>query len=262
MFDVEEGKKDISKQNKQHKKAKRISKDTKKILAICVSIFLIIFLIAYAYVSKQNDNYNDIKADKKHFIIYSKYTKTNTNYPIYVPYVNIKGDVFKKVNEDIDLFLGDFIRTKRCTVLYEYDISGVILSLVVKVVDSSTEYAPRAYFRSYNINLSTLEVISNEALLDFFQVDSMSIEALITNQFKYYYQDLVEKQYYQYDECTYECFLKHRGVENYMDEVAYYVRSGDLIAYQPFTFNSMFGEEDYFKDENYEFLLGQTEKNE
>lgn len=261
MFDVGEQRSNVSKQRKVRKNTSRVSKDTKKILIICISIFLVIFLIVYAYVSRKNDNYNNIKADKKHFIIYSKYEKTNTSYPIYVPYVNIKGEAFKQVNSDIDLFLGDFIRAKRCTVLYEYDINGVILSLVVKVVDSNTEYAPRAYFRSYNINLSTLEVISDEALLDFFQIDLTSVESLITNQFKHFYQDLVEEQYYQYDECTYDCFLNQRGVDNYMDDVVYYVKNGDLIAYKPFTFHSIFGEEEYFKDENFEFMLVQTDKN-
>ncbi len=261
MFDVGEQKRKVSKSKRVRKKSSRINNDTKKILIVCISVFLVIFLIAFASLSRQDDNYNSIKADKKQFLIYSKYEKKNTNFPIYVPYVNIKGEVFKQVNSDIDLFLSDFISSKRCTVVYEYNISGVILSLIIKVLDENTEYAPQAYFRSYNINLSTLDVISNESLIDFFQTDLTSIESLITNQFKYYYQELVNDEYYHQDECNYECFLDNRGIDSYMDNVVYFVRDGYLIAYKPFVFHSIFGEEDYFKAEDYEFMIVQTEKN-
>lgn len=260
MFDVAEEKKSISNRNHNKKPNKKLDIQTKKILIICLSIFLIIFLFVYVYVRNQSENYNDIKLKKGNFLIYTKYEKSNTNYPVYVPYVNIKGDVIKKVNSDIDVFLGEFLRSKRCRVLYEYNISGIILSLVVKVIDYNTEYAPRAYFRSYNINLSTLEVISDDSLLDFFETDLNSVEALITNQFKYYYQELIEKEYFHIEECNYNCFLKYRDVSNYMDNVVYYVKDGDLIAYKPFVFHSLYGEENYFKEEDYKFMIVQTEK--
>lgn len=260
MFDVERKEEFKSNQTKKRVK-KRLDKSTKKIIIICGSIFLIVFLLFYVYNRKQNENYNNIKRDKSEYLVYTKYKKTNSSYKVFVPYVNIKGNAISQVNKDIDLFTGEFIRSKMCSVIYEYDINGIILSLVVKVIDNDTEYAPDTYYRSYNINLATLEVIADDALLDFFGTDLNTVESLISNQFKYYYQELVNEEYYHSNECNYNCFLSYRGVDDYMENVSYYVKNGDLIAYRPFTIYSIYGEEEYFEDEDYEFVLVQTEKN-
>lgn len=261
MFDVGDNKNSSGNVPLKRKKTKGIDSDTKKIMIICLTIFIIIFLIVYVFIRGKDDNYNEIKADKGKYLIYTKYKKINTNYPKHVPYINIKGDVISQVNEDIDLFADDFKKVNRCILSYEYDISGVILSVVLKAVNYNIEYAPEVYFRSYNINLSTLEVISDEALLDYFETNTANVESMIENKFKYFYQEIVKDNYYQVDECNYECFLNYRNVQNYMDNVSYYVKDGDLIAYKPFIFFSIFGEEDYFEDEDFEFLLVETEKN-
>lgn len=238
-----------------------IDEQTKKILIICVTIFLIIFLIVYFVGRKDGEDYNDIKLDKDKYLVYSKYEKTNSNYKVTTPYVNIKGEAVRQVNKDIDLFVGEFVRAKKSTVTYKYNVSGIILSLVVKVVDFNTEYAPETYFRSYNINLSSQEVISNQALFDYFGTDVTSVEAMIVNKFKGYYEEIVKENYYHEDECNYECFLKHRGIEDYMDRVTYYVKNGDLMAFKPFTTFSLYGEEEYFDDDDFEILIVRTEKN-
>lgn len=261
MFDVTEGsRKNIRKHKVVRRRKSNLSNDTKRILIICVTIFMVIFLISYIFVRKQNENYNNIKEDKNNYLVYTKYSKSSKKYPVHVPYINIKSPTVSKINEDIDLFTAEFIRSKKCVVLYEYDINGIILSLVVKVVDYNTEYAPQPYFRSYNINLTTLEAIDDHALLDFFQIDEVTVESLVENQFRYYYQELVKEQYYQATECSYECFLKYREVDNYLERLSYYVQNGDLIAYKPFVFYSIYGEEAYFKDDDFKFVLVQTEK--
>lgn len=240
---------------------KRLDSESKKILIISLTIFVIIFLVAYFFIRKEEDNYNKIKEDKSKFLIYTKYEKTNTKYQKHVPFINLKGDVIKQVNKDIDLFANDFIGTSKCLFLYEYDINGIILSIVLKAVDYSTDFASEVHFRSYNINLSTLEVISDEALLDFFGTNEVSVESLIENKFRYFHQDLIKNDYYQADECNYECFLSYRNVQNYLDNVSYYVKDGNLIAYKPFISSSIYGEEEYFGSKDFEFLLVETEKN-
>lgn len=245
----------------KRKKSKGMDSDTKKILIIFITVFVIIFLIVYIFIRKDGDNYNEIKADKSKYLIYTKYEKTNTNYPKHVPYLNIKGDAIQQVNKDIDLFANDFKKVDRCILLYEYDISGVILSVVLKAVNHNVEFAPEVYFRSYNINLSTLEVISDDALLNFFGTNEENVAGLIENKFRYFHQEIVKEDFYKADECNYECFLNYRNVQNYMDNVSYYVKNGDLIAYKPFVFFSIYGEEDYFEDKDFEFMIVQTDKN-
>lgn len=261
MFEIENNINKKSHQTGKRKINKKINNNTKKTFIICVTVFLIFFLVLYVYNKKQEENYNKIKVYKNNYLVYTKLKKTNSSYKVFVPFINIKGDIIDKVNEDIDLFTNEFIKDKRCTILYEYDISGIILSVIVKIVDYNTEYAPQVYFRSYNINLTTLEVISNDSLLDFFNTNTNSVEELIENKFKGFYQEVLKEEYYHQNECDYNCFLSYRGIDNYLDNVVYYVKNGDLIAYKPFITYSIYGEEEFFEDKDFEFLIVEVEKN-
>ena len=53
-----------------------------------------------------------------------------------------------------------------------------------------------------------------------------------------YYKDIVKEKYYTSNECSYECFLKWRSVDRYLDHVSYYVREGKLIAFKSFIAHS------------------------
>ena len=236
-----------------------MKKDTKIVLMISFSVFLIIFLLFFVIQKGKNDNYNNIKEDKKNFLVYTKYEQKGKVYSIYVPYINIKSDNVKAANEDIDLFVSEFIESKKAMISYEYNINGIILSVVVKIVDYDAEYAPQAYFRTYNINLDTLELIADDALLEFFEVSEENVAEKIENQFKYYYKKIVEEDYYEEDECSYSCFLKYREVDDYLNDICYYVKDGNLIVYKPFVFYSIYGEEEYFKDKHFEFLIVKKE---
>lgn len=68
------------------------------------------------------------------------------------------------------------MNSAKSIITYEYDINGIILSLVIKVINNETTYAPEPYFRSYNINLETQEVISDQTLLEYFNDKSIEFE--------------------------------------------------------------------------------------
>ena len=240
-------------------KRKPLNRDTKFILMISLSVFAIIFMIFFVIQRNKNDNYNNIKEDKSNYIVYTKYQKKGKIYFVYVPYVNIDSQIAKSINEDIDSFVSEFINSKKTMISYDYNINGIILSLVVKVVDYDTKYAPEPYFRTYNINLNTLELLSDDALLNYYGVNEENVEMAIENQFHQYYDKIVEKKFYNEKECDYKCFLKYRDVENYLDGVVYYIDKGNLIAYKPFIFYSIYGEEDYFKEKHFKFLIVKKE---
>ena len=205
MFDVE---RKPAPNKKKIKRGMRLSNDTKKKMVIVGAIFIVVFMLSFIYISKQNENYKNIKEDKSKYIVYTKYQGGSGDYSQYIPYINIKSDVISLVNEDVDLFMEDFKGEEKTAISYEYNISGIILSVVLKAIDYNTEYAPRVYFRSYNINLSNQEVINNDSLLALFNTDYANVSGIIENRFKYYYQDIVNNEYYASDECDYNCFLK------------------------------------------------------
>ena len=242
-------------------KFSNLEDSTKKAIIIGGAIFLIVLLIVGYNASRSSDNFNNIKKDKGNYLVYSKIEKSEGDYPQYVPDINIKSDIIDQVNDDIDSFVGNYLGSDKALITYEYNINGIILSVVLKVINYKEDYAPEIYFRTYNINLNTRELISNESLLSFFEIDETKVSSTIEEGFKGYYADLVKEGYYIPEECDYKCFLGYRDVSNYLDNVNYYVKNGNLIAYRPFVFYSIFGDEEYFEAKHFEFLLVETDKN-
>lgn len=241
--------------NRNIKKKKTVNTNTQKTFAIiCATIAIAIIIFVFSQ-KKNNENYNNIKQDKNNYIVYTKYQDRSTEYPKDIPYVNLKAEVFEEVNKDIYSFCQGYMNSKKSVITYEYDINGIILSLVVKVINNEVSYAPEPYFRTYNINLETEEVIANDALLQFFNVTNSTVENKIKRQLQSYYKDIVKAKYYTSAECSYDCFLKWRGINKYTDYVSYYVRDGKLIAYKTFIAHSIFGEEEYFDDTHFEFEI-------
>lgn len=233
-------------------------KNKSKLLIIMIAIFLITLIIAYAISNNNSKDFNNIKKDKSKYLVYTGYNKANTtNYKVSVPYVNINSEIAEAINEDITKFADPFVRSKKSAVNYEYDVNGIILSLVVKAVDYGTEYAPKVYFRTYNFNLDTLELLDNSVLLDYYGVTEQDVELKIENQFKTFYQEELQQKYFAPNECNYECFLNYRNITSYLSDINYYVKEGKLIVYKPFVFFSIFGEEDFFKDKDFIFLIAE-----
>ena len=235
-----------------------LSDDTKKKIIIGVGFLLIILIIVFAYVKRQNSNYNSIKIKRNENLVYSLKEEKNDIYRINVPYVNIKGDTCKAINEDISLFANELLEKDMVNINYEYDITGYILSLIVKAVDYDTEFAPKPYFRSYNINLKNLSLIDNKTLLDNYDTNENEVEKIIEKKLTKYYDELVDLEYYDERECNYECFLKYREIDSYLDDVVYFVREGKLIAFKPYIFYSIYGEEEYFTEKHFEFVIKES----
>lgn len=223
-------------------------------LIVILIVAIICIIVSFIY-QNANKNYNNIKQNKKEYLVYTKYKKENSDYIKEIPYVNLKNDVFKTVNEDIYLFCEEYKNKEKAIITYEYSISGVILSLVVKVVDKDSNYAPEPRFRTYNINLKTEEIIPDEVLLELFKTSKDKVSYKIKRTFQNYYSEILSQNYYEAAECNYDCFLTWRGIGNYTDNVSYYVKGGKLIAFKPFTAYSIFGEENYFKDKHFEFEI-------
>lgn len=235
-------------------KFNNLSDDTKKKIAIGVGLVLIILVIVFFYIRKQYENFNYIKANKNNYLVYTV-KSTDGTYPKNIPYLNIKTDVAKSVNSDIDSFLLDYKENKMASISYEYDINGDILSLIIKVVDYDTDYAPEVYFRSYNYNLKESNIISDLELLELFNTNEAVVEEKIESKLEGYYEDILDDEYYDEKECNFECFLKYRQIDDYLDDVVYFVKNGNLIAYKPFVFYSVFGEEEYFNENHFKFVI-------
>lgn len=227
--------------------------DNKKIpIVIGINLVLIILIIVYACL-RSNSSYKTIMEDDKKTIVYTSISKKNDDFFINVPYVNIKD--LNSVNEDIDLYVSDFTDNEMVRLTYEYEINGKVLSLVIKAIDYDTDDVPDVHFKTYNINLDTKTLLSDDDMLSLYNVTYDDVYKVIEKKFKYWYKDLIKKEYFDEEECDYESFLENRDVEDYMDNISYYIEEGKLVAYKPFVFYSIIGEESYFKEKDFKFVI-------
>lgn len=225
------------------------------IIYLILAIFAIIGIIIFYRYQQRKDNYNYLKIDESQPLIVTRYNNENTKQPIIVPYINISGTTIETMNTEILNYCQEYAGKKNGVVTYEYNLNGKVLSLVIKTIDNSREGAPRAYFKTYNINLDTLNKMSDEEVLSLFNISMNQIEKYLESQFKYYYNDEIKEGYITAKECDYQCFLNLRDIKNYLDEATYYIKNGELIVYRPFVIHSILGEEQYYAKTTFEYQV-------
>ena len=224
-----------------------------KIIILIVSLLLIALLVFYGISKINNRNYNNKKIDKTKYIVYTKETREKEYYIQDIPFINLKGESIDVINNDIETYLENFNK-ENIEISYEYNINGIILSIILKVGDhSKADNATITYFRSYNINLDNLELLSNEAVLNYFNINENDINNRLENELKNYYTNLVNKTYINSNQCDYNCFLNSRDIKqsNYLDGVEYFIRDGKLVIFKPIVFIPLNEDEEM----NYEFII-------
>lgn len=230
------------------------------ILMLSIVGIAIIIMIAYTVHNYNINNYNYIKIDKSKALIYTQFYDTANDYIKDVPYVNMNAPHITEVNNRIKTFTEKYKNLNRAIITYEYEINGQVLSLIIKAVSYETNYASKVEFTSFNINVETQEVLDDATILSLYGVDTNYVKDRIKNQLQKYHTEIVKDGYYSLQQCNFNCFLKWRDIDDYLDGTSYYIKKGKLYAYKPFVFASIFGEEEYFKDDDFEFLIIENPK--
>ena len=229
--------------------------DSKKyLLYCCITISCIIALIVYYFITNRTNTYQKIKIELDKDIVYTKYEIESSKHPITVPFVNINSESVQQVNEDIDKYLEWYLANSNLsTVTYRYETSSNKLSLLIStaIIDNVALYD----FRSYIIDLDTLNVITDEEVLNQFGLDKSTVFSYFEGIFQGYYNDLVSNGIYTKSRCNYGCFLKSIDVSDYGEGISYYISGNSLIAYRPFKIHGNYHEERYFKDIDFRYIL-------
>ena len=139
----------------------------------------------------------------------------------------------KTILEYFNTIFNSFDKDDIC-ITYDSNVNGKVLSLIMKVEDYS--YADSAviyYFRSYNVNLESHEIVDNDMLFSYFDLTSDVVYSTFNQKLEEYYYELVNGGGISRS-CNYECFIKDRGFEDGYDDIEFYVKEGKLIAYKPY----------------------------
>lgn len=238
-------------------KLKNMDPKKQRNLMIGFAIVCVVLLITFYIFKNRSVDYSAMKEDKDKQIVYTYHTQTDDEVFLKeLPYLNIKNEFAKNINTEINDYTSPLKNEEHATISYNYDINGDVLSLLVKMVNYSDETGPKIYFKGYNINLKTKNIVTDQELLDLFGYDYNDVEISIANKFQKYYQEMLKEKYYTEDECDYDCFLNdYREVENYLDDIVFYVKNGQLYVYKPFSFYSITGDEEFFKEKHFRFLI-------
>ena len=218
-----------------------------------ITFFLVTFNI-YFYINRStlNTDYYSIKENNS-LIVYPRYTRTYKDITTIVPYINLKKDIIGNLNEEILTLSNSYLSNINNVITYDYKISGDILSVVLQI-NCYDQALPQVIFRTYNINLKEKKILDENAILDLYGIDKSFVANKIKERFEYFFKDEREKKIFD-EECDYKCFLYMRRIENYTDNIYYYIDSAKLYVYKEFNTYSIYNEEKYYKNTDFKIEI-------
>ena len=230
-------------------KEPNINQRTLKLLLI-VSIILIGLLVFFGVHYILNNKTFSFKEDNSKNLVYTRYKSTSSDQKI--PYLNTNNKDLQLINDDIESFVKKYLNDSNTKIVYEYDNSGIILSLLVGIFDSKN-YSVK--FRSYNIDLDDEVLLSDKYLLSYYDIQYKDIKENIKNKLTEYYNKEIG-EYFETTEVSYDTYLKMRDIDNIdTNEYALYIKEGNLTAFVPINPYSIYGEESFFTNDKFNFYL-------
>ena len=234
----------------RHKGSYKINQKQKMMYIACVVLAVISIGLVIWYSLSNKGEYSKIKEDKSQAIVYTQYTRTKDKKTTQVPYINISSPAVEVINKQIKQFSSYYLKADDKNIIsYKYDINGDILSVLIQVIYYN-KISPFITFKTYNFNLETLNVLTDEQMLQLYNIKESTVEQKLKEKFEYFFKDEREKKIFD-EECDYQCFLQMRGIENYTDNIHYYIHKGKLYVYREFNVHSVYDEEDYYKSSDF-----------
>ncbi len=222
------------------------SQNRRKILFFGLCILAIFFF--FYFLISPNKKYNTIKVKEKQS--YQHASSLISHLP-YLEYDNLDVElVNKEMSEDYQ----NIIMNQDSQFTYQYTEGKKYLSLVTMLnqIDSKTGY-PYPTFKTYVFDKKTKKRVTDEELLERFQVTKEEIDASFDKKMQEYYQGELDSFYLKQEECDYACFLERRRIDK-NDKFQLYVVRDQLKFYRGFmVFSNDNDEEDFYRNETFLF---------
>ena len=222
----------------------------KKSLIIIIIIVLFIILISILLLNNKKFNYKNLLLNKDYDIVYnSVYTEKEQ-----VPFINIDNEVTNNVNKEIDNLYQDYLIFSAGSFTYKYNVSDNILSIIITAYVNKPENEQLSIiYRSYNIDLKEMKLLTNENILDKYNITEEKMNYFLSNKFVNYYNDLIKNNYFTEEQCDYNCFLDSKNIDNFLDDNNYYINNNHLELYKYFNIYTDYNEEKYFNENSFHF---------
>ena len=247
--------------NKNNKKTRM---DYSLILMVFFILMAVACLITYFVMANQSSGQKINKLDTSKAYVYTVKKLENKNSEseetVYdkIPSINLKGKKYQQLNNEILNQYHSLVKNNNYIYYgYQFNQSGDILSLMVTYTYYPEQVVyPIINFETYHINLKSGKILTDQELLEMYQVSEGQIQVYLEAKFKKYYSDLVKGGYYTKKQCDYDCFLKNRGIsKDYLEGTSFYVEDGKLTLFKYYYRDSIYHEIEFFKDDSYQFLI-------
>lgn len=247
-----------------NKNKKQTRMDYSLILMVFFILMAITCLIIYLVMANQSSNHMIDKRDNSKDYVYTAKKIVNENSESAtieydkVPAINLKGKKYQQINNEILSQYHNLSKSNNYIYYgYQFNQSKNILSLKITYIYYPAQVIyPITHFDTYHVDLKSGKILTDQQLLEMYDVSEKQIQIYLEAKFKKYYSDLIKGGYYTKKECNYDCFLKNRGIsKDYLKETSLYVEDGKLTLFKYYYRDSVYHEIEYFEDDSYQFLI-------
>ncbi len=245
---------------KEKKKKTKQQNNDKSLIFIFIVVALIVFLLGYLILKFTGLNRIPKTDSNKDYVYTVKKIKNSYQDNVYdkIPKINLGGKTIENINKNILLNYQQVSSKIEYNYKYEFNVSKNILSLLISYayyLSDSDKEATR-YFETINIDLKTGEVLNTDDVLNKFHLTKKRVNDYLGVKFYSMYTDLINHKYFTKRQCDYNCFLKNRQISNnYLNGLSLYIEDGSLFGYKFFNTYSIYNEQDYFKVDDYKFII-------
>ena len=225
-------------------------------------ITLVVVIVLFFILSILNLlNKNDTSKEFKH----SDYIKTidtvdNKDEKSKLPYINIKSNEVKKINNQISELFYDITNYETNSFTYEYFVNDDIVSLLIKIkkIDEMNVLLMNESYISYNIDIKNKKQISKDELLSKYNVTYDTINNMIDERMRNFYNFEIENGYID-EECDYEGYLGWRNITLPTNDIALIVDNKTIEEYlltEKIKFSKIVKEQDEINKKEITYING------
>lgn len=230
--------------------------EVNKKLFITMVVVLGLALVATFVKSIYVNRYNKYKVNTKEDFVYTRkeFKKSDSA----IPYINLNTNYAKELNQQLyDLF--ENYRdsdTSANSISYRYNINANIVSVVIILKSINDNDELNFDFVTYVFDLDKgAKVLSDEEIIGRYNLSESDVSKELEKQMKNKYDYEVEQEILP-DTCTYDnCFLKLRGIDNYLDNANYFIENDQLVIYRSYDVYSEYSEEDIYTRDDFKFYI-------
>lgn len=221
---------------------------------------LIIFILTLIFIrSVTNKNAKDKIVTNKEYIVTIKELSTKNNLKSEIPFINIKINNIDNINNEISKFIYNETIVFNRSVSYEYYVQkNEILSLLITSKEYlTTNELALVKYKSYNIDLKSKKLLTNEELLQKYDLLQEDFDDLYTREMKQFYKDALVEEFTD-GYCDFEAYVKYHELDD--GQESYFVNNNEIYYYKDFLFSSILGDEEFFSNRYFEINLPINQK--